>query len=845
MNPQEFHLSITPLGEDRYLIRTEDMAAGVPVAEAQVHWPVDQWLKRSQPAMDDPILGLLQGRSPAAASPGSDLKQLGAELYEALFHQDYIRESWSRAQGIAQNHRQILRLRLGFKDSRLQRLPWEVLQSHGKPLATRVDLTFARYSADLMAAQAAHPLNLPTGDEALQVLMVIANPDDQARLNLCQEVSDIQASLQPAPGEASRVDITVLEQPDRSALTQALEQGHYQVLHYAGHSDFGKTGGDLHLVNQQTGLTERLTGEDLAGLLVNNQICLAVFNSCRSGHTAGDDAEMDWRQQNLVQALVNRGVQSVIAMAERIPDQVAIQFTQLLYKNIQRGYPIDLSLGRTRQGLVSAFSSKQHYWALPVLYLQPEFDGYLTQRDRAKAAPLDPWQIDDWPITPPPELPAMATGTAETTATGALAFIETLTPKADADGHGLDESDTNLLQLVEQLSQPTLETDEPPIPADQGEVLLPRDHAQADLDIYGVLPENPIYRQSALDEQMDQDAVGEIVSASANAPEPSQLSRTRQKLSEKSLFAWMALGAVGLIGTLTLGVFTAQKAGLFSETTNSPVEAPVYSASTTSEVLLEPVIAALEQGDYPRASEQLAQALDPEVMAKVDADFLPTVLTVLENYEDPDILFVKGRAHWQRYVQLDADLSSRSNLEERQARTDARDAAISAWDTLIQDRPQDIEARVAIGFAYYASSQLNEALIAWEKAKVIEIGQREVRSDTTALMNPVVLNAYAGLILWHLNPQIANVEPGADEQQRSLALDEFQTLQALDEQGWLTKPGLDSTATTGQNPYLWLWSEAAQAEWSETSRDLLAALETGRTLPNPSAENQAIDQGAF
>lgn len=52
------------LGDDRYLIRTEDMAAGVPVAEAQVQWSVDQWLKRSQPAMDDPILGLLQGDRP-------------------------------------------------------------------------------------------------------------------------------------------------------------------------------------------------------------------------------------------------------------------------------------------------------------------------------------------------------------------------------------------------------------------------------------------------------------------------------------------------------------------------------------------------------------------------------------------------------------------------------------------------------------------------------------------------------------------------------------------------------------------------------------------------------------
>jgi CHAT domain-containing protein len=584
VNPQEFHLSITPLGEDRYLIRTEDMAAGVPVAETQVQLPVDQWLKRSQPAMDDPILGLLQGRSPAAASPSSDLNELGRELYEALFYQDFIRESWSRAQGIAQNRRQILRLRLGFKDSRLQRLPWEVLQSHGKPLTTRVDLTFARYSADLMAAQSAHPLNLPAGDAALQVLMVIANPDDQARLNLCQEVQDIQASLVPAPGEAARVEITVLEQPDRSALTQALEQGHYQVLHYAGHSDFGKTGGDLHLVNQQTGLTERLTGEDLAGLLVNNQICLAVFNSCRSAHTAGDDAEMDWRQQNLVQALVNRGVQSVIAMAERIPDQVAVKFTQLLYTNIKQGYPIDLSLGRTRQALVSAFGSDQHYWALPVLYLQPEFDGYLTQRDRATAAPLDPWQIDAWATPPASAAPTVDQSEPE------AAWLETLTadtPNLEADPEGDGQTLTtpapHLAQLVEQLSQPALEADEPPIPADQQEVLMPGSHSQTDLGIYGALPENPSYQQPDWDEVVGDDPLGaEEESAIAPASTRASLETSPPrppKRFEKSLLVWMALGMVGLAGTLTLGVFTAQKAGLFSETTQPSAPDPARHPS--------------------------------------------------------------------------------------------------------------------------------------------------------------------------------------------------------------------------------------------------------------------------
>ncbi len=811
MNPQEFHLSITPLGDDRYLIRTEDMAAGVPVAEAQVDWPVDQWLKRSQPAMDDPILGLLQGRSPTAASASSDLNQLGHDLYEALFHQDFIRESWSRAQGIAQHRRQILRLRLGFKDSRLQRLPWEVLQSHGKSLATRVDLTFARYSADLMAAQAAQPLNLPTGDTALQVLMVIANPDDQARLNLCQEVRDIQASLQPAPGEDSRVEITVLEQPDRSALTQALEQGHYQVLHYAGHSDFGETGGDLHLVNQKTGLTERLTGEDLAGLLVNNQICLAVFNSCRSGHTAGDDAEMDWRQQNLVQALVNRGVQSVIAMAERIPDQVAIQFTQLLYKNIQRGYPIDLSLGRTRQGLVSAFSSSQHYWALPVLYLQPEFDGYLTQQDRATAAPLDPWQIDNWPAPSPSEASPTATNGAEM---GAIALLETLTPESDTGDQTLVESDANLLELVEQLSQPTTAADDPPIAANQAEVLVPETQPHSRLGLYPALPENPSYRQLPLSEQAEPADSAETPAphGALGAPQPSL---ARQKLSEKSLLAWVGLGAVGLVGTLVLAVFTAQKAGLFSAVVSPPEEVATV-LSQDPDILLTQAQQDLSQKNYAEASKKLGRFLDQEIVARYDGNSLNTVATVLDPHDDAQILLVKGRAYWQLYLQLDEELDSNIDPTKRELKRQALETAIQLWKALTEQRPSNIEGQVALGFAYYEDTKTDTALEAWQRAEAIEVEQRNSRGepDNQAFVNPVATYAYAGLamVYWQYTD---DADPETAAAQQAFATDYFLDLQASDDFDKVDPDALAAAVTAAQNPYAWLWTNTALRDWGQ------------------------------
>ncbi|MEL7522294.1 MAG: CHAT domain-containing protein, partial [Cyanobacteria bacterium J06553_1] len=367
---QEFEISITAVGGDQYLIRTENVAKGVQLAEEKVRWPVDQWLDQAKSLMHDPLLGLLQGqprhtiptsavrsgaRSTSEASATPTLVHLGQALHDELF-KGQLHDSWVTAQGVAQNRQDLLRLRIGMKENRLQQLPWEALHAGTRPLATGTDVIFSRYILDRRQGHSVPPTKVGSG-QVLRILMVIASPDDQERLELKQEVYHLQSELHPDSADQDDllldVQLKILEQPGRAELTQELERGNYQVLHYAGHSNLGNAGGDLYLVSRQTGLTERLSGEDLAGLLVNNGIKLAVFNSCRGGYSSG--TEQGWQERNLAQALVNRGVPGVIAMTERIPDHVAITFTQLLYRNLKKGQSIDLSLNRTRQGLISAY----------------------------------------------------------------------------------------------------------------------------------------------------------------------------------------------------------------------------------------------------------------------------------------------------------------------------------------------------------------------------------------------------------------------------------------------------------------------------------------------------------
>jgi tetratricopeptide (TPR) repeat protein len=390
VNQQEFNLSVTPVRNDGYLIRVERKSVGVPLAEEFVTtWTVEEWLEQARQLMNDPLLGLLRGnlftrtgeppnRESALPLPPS-LVEFGQTLFDALFH-GTIHQSWVTAKGIAHNRREVLHLRLGLKGDLLPRLPWEVLHEGNRPLATGADVVFSRYQSTLGSFSTAPPLyRSPVLDQnqALRILMVLAAPTDQEVLELEQEAHHLEEELRKDGSSIGEVKIEILRQPGRERLTHAIEQGRFHVLHYAGHSNLGASGGDLYLVSDRTGLTEVLSGDDLAGLLVNNGIRMAVFNSCRGVYTAAANPENITESGNLTEALLKRGVPAVLAMAERIPDDVALNLSRLFYRNLKQHLPIDLSLSRARQGLLSSYGSSQLYWSLPILYLHPDFDGHL------------------------------------------------------------------------------------------------------------------------------------------------------------------------------------------------------------------------------------------------------------------------------------------------------------------------------------------------------------------------------------------------------------------------------------------------------------------------------------
>jgi tetratricopeptide (TPR) repeat protein len=869
---QEFHISITSVGQDSYWLRTESVSAGVPLAAAQVVWPVEDWLQQAEALFQDPLHHLLTtptdrhpgGSGQSGPDPNPPWVQLGQSLYQHLF-QARIRDSWVAAQGIAQHRRQLLRLRVGFKDSRLQRLPWELLYGDDRPLATGVDMSLCRYLQALGVADVAGMGALPHPGEPINVLVVIAAPSDQERLSLRQEVQTLIADLETrqrgkhyaaqtnSQGETLiNLQLTILEQPGRPELAHALEQGEFQVFHYAGHSDVGETGGELYLVNRQTGLTDWLSGEDLAGLLVNNGIRLAVFNSCRGAYTAIDDAEAGWRQQNLVQALVNRGVPGVIAMAERIPDDVAVTFTRLLYRNLQQGYAVDLCLSRVRQGLISAYGSDHPFWMLPILYLRPDFDGYLYTRSGSTEADIqDEEETSALGVLPPPDYSSDPdiSGLAEEMLAGHISSplpipdldsdfslfnpvqadqrpdseaVQSSQPQGPAPGptvNGPDliqaleqhqapeeDSETALMsRLVQQLSdQPELANR----PTAEGFTPVIHDHrwltdgAGSAAHPDEQLPQVSDQSQPSPREKEDIAISGEDSGQQLRHPGP--LAWLKSSAQPKHRMVWMGLGLMGVVAAAALVAFPLSRlghedidAGGTPPTTVAPLPhgdgppsgEPDLNITGRDSAVITAAVGALTADKPETAAKFIEQLLD-----QGDLDAAASVIGSAQPGQllEPELAFMRGRLTWQALKIGRQDMGS-------------PDDAQRYWAQATDAKPDYVEAWVALGFAHYVFGDFHGALKSWEQA--IELDRQNLQDidpgGQIQYSSDLTLNAYAGLVM--VNQKLSELNP-VDRQRGQLQ----QRAKTYFEQVVSIKPQLLVPETIALE---WIWTPDLLQNW--------------------------------
>lgn len=770
---QEFHISVTPVGQNDYLVRTEQVAPGVPLAEELVTWPVTEWLVSAGHLMNDPLKSVFQRR----ANPRNSLNlvTLGQQLYNSLF-QGTLRDSWITAQGIAQNHQKLLHLRLGLKDVRLARLPWEVMHAGDRPLATGPYIAFSRYQSGTIAGSRL-PLRgrskLPETGK-VKVLMVLASPPDQVRLDLLkQEAINLQEELHRQKGRTDKsghhlpeISLTILDQPGREELTQALEQGKYQILHYSGHSSPSPQGGQIYLVSRRTGLTETLSGDDLAGLLVNNNIKMVVFNSCWGAYTATSDTGGDTTaQRNLTESLVKRGIGSVLAMSERIPDEVALTLTQLFYHKLSQGYPVDLCVNLVRQGLISAYGSHQNYWALPILYLQQDFDGSFCPEISVSAENLGAESLreythqlplrenstssyladDTYIVLPIDEMISYGVGDDSIPTAPNLSDLDWL--GEDAWGDLVDEIESDddpdygedsalVSDLFRELNQQIPHGNPVEGITDNGvqEYHLPENTACEDekLKLSEEIVESPPPALRYLRQNRNTPTSGRSSSQAPSIP----LAPTRYLL-------WLIIGIVG-VSALCVIIFwffpipkKIVKPGQESIVDNSPrqdIEPQINLKDVPTEIITTKAKEKLRQGDLKEGLRWITELLDrPELIAaETSLDLVPQ-----NQLDNSSVNFLKGRLAWQ-FVQAGNQKYSINDVRRY-------------WESALESEPNSPLYNNALGFAYYAQGNLNQANSYWFQALNLALNEQKIASTGAVAISTelpeAALTSYAGLAL--------------------------------------------------------------------------------------------------
>ena len=311
------------------------------------------------------------------------MQQLGLSLWPWLFDGP-IQSSFAQSNGIAQGRNQPLRLRLDIRDPDLIALPWEIMQPRaGKPaISLDPQLRFSRTSTDV------NPLCLPKNNKGLKVLLVLGENDpnslERTPLQLEREARSLAEILENSgqTGTAgsdtvpSQVDISI--QPTPAELIKSLESGNYNIFFYAGHGMPAPDGGQLLL---RPGTT--LSGIELAQVLVNCQVTLAVFNACWGAQPfMPQNPEGGFSflaRSSLAQVLIHHGVPAVLAMRDQIADRESLSLIRAFARALGERMPVDRAVALARQQLLTLYKFNQPAWTLPVLYMHPEFDGRLLE----------------------------------------------------------------------------------------------------------------------------------------------------------------------------------------------------------------------------------------------------------------------------------------------------------------------------------------------------------------------------------------------------------------------------------------------------------------------------------
>jgi hypothetical protein len=268
----------------------------------------------------------------------SQLKQLGLRVYDSIFNGP-VRDELLSVLSSARN----LRLHwLGdLADPMSAALPWECLYVPPAPVSF-LALT-RRYSLTRCNGEAKSMPVSPIG-QTLRMLFVTASPAMVAPLpGIAQEIATVRSVL----ASSGRVDLQVIEDADVERVKDTVRAFRPHVFHFSGHGLLRpETNAGELLFQTSTGAAHLVTADQLAVMLYENDVSLAVLNGCDTGVSSTNDAV-----SSVAGALIKAGVPAVVATVRVVMDEAATRFSREFYRSFVAGFTVEGCMGEARKAL--------------------------------------------------------------------------------------------------------------------------------------------------------------------------------------------------------------------------------------------------------------------------------------------------------------------------------------------------------------------------------------------------------------------------------------------------------------------------------------------------------------
>jgi hypothetical protein len=238
-----------------------------------------------------------------ATDPSEQVRNVGMQIYDLIFKAK-VRQHFEERLKTGEAYRVFIET--SPDDANLMSIPWETL--YYSRFRTFLALT-RKYS---LIRYLPHENPLPSRPflPPLRLLVVLANPADQSPIQIDQEEEILRRAL-ATHEEQGLVKPLFLSRGDANLANfqRTIRLFSPHILHFTGHGSFdARTGpGKGVLVFQKDDVSQLVEAEDVATILRDSEISIAVLNGCQTGQASSDAFS------GVAGALVGAGIPAVVA----------------------------------------------------------------------------------------------------------------------------------------------------------------------------------------------------------------------------------------------------------------------------------------------------------------------------------------------------------------------------------------------------------------------------------------------------------------------------------------------------------------------------------------------------